>query len=161
MDIKFTPATEEDVENIYFGAKCVYEMFDPESAHDEKLMRTVYDDIIRHLVDCCAVKYRGVKVAYYCAATDDDCINVRYLYVESLFRGKGIGTAILRRCLSDTELPLKAQIHFANYHALSLFRHHGFADSGERTGRLHTYINRNESNGILNYDDVFVHRSEH
>ncbi|MBQ8171438.1 MAG: GNAT family N-acetyltransferase [Oscillospiraceae bacterium] len=156
MDIKFTTACSEDIDTIYCNAISVYEMFQPYMLFFEDFRFSIYNDIRNHLSDCHVVKYRGKKVAYYCLGELDGSIELRYLYVEEQHRFRGIATAIVRRCVSDTERPINAKVHFANYEVQSLLRHNGFVQTESSQDHIYNYVYKNDGTDRSCYADLMI-----
>ena len=156
MDIKFTPACSEDIETIYYNAISVYELFQPYMLHFEDFLFDIYNDIRNNLSDCRVIKHRGRKVAYYCLGEVDGCMELRHLYVEEAYRFKGIATTIVRRCVSDTELPIKAKVHFANYEVQSLLSHNGFVQTKSSLDHIYDYVYKNNGTDKSCYADLML-----
>ena len=156
MDIKFTSACSDDIEMIYCNALSVYELFQPYLLHFDDFKFDIFNDIRNHISDCHVVKYHGIKVAYYCLGEVNGAIELRYLYVEEPYRFKGIGTAIVRRCVSDTELPINAKVHFANYEVQSLLRHNGFVQNECPLDHTYNYIYKNDGTDRSCYADLML-----
>ncbi len=134
MELKFISASPDDIEDIYFAVKSVYEWFEPKSADIQPLLMNVYRRIKENIDSYTVVKLHGQKAAYYCLREKDGKAYIDDLYVRSDFRNLGIGTEIIYRCISQTEADIYTELHLANVMAVSLFRRMGFAEVRE-TGK--------------------------
>lgn len=127
MDLTYQPATTEDVPVIF--AQCC-ELVD--RYEDKSLI--CYDKVIAWLQNkietnigqyTCVVK-DGQKVAFYRLVPEDTVTELDDFYVLPGFRGKGIGSAILEKCISETENPLCLYVFQGNVRAVSFYKRHGF-----------------------------------
>ena len=67
----------------------------------------------------------GETAAFYRFVPDGDRMELDDLYVLPAFRGRGIGTAILRRCLAEGK-PVYFYVFNENARAVALYEREGF-----------------------------------
>ncbi len=126
FDFKFLKPDVEMTENVYLCTKAVIEQCMPPYYDKEPLLRASYNRIRSNLGSCMMVRLKGVRVAHYIFYPDGDGMVLDDIYVYEEFRNLGIGTAIVRRCISETERPISAVVYGDNICALRLFMRCGF-----------------------------------
>ncbi|MBE6888462.1 MAG: GNAT family N-acetyltransferase [Ruminococcaceae bacterium] len=131
MELKFITASHDDVEDIYFAVKSVYEWFEPKTSDIQPLLMNVYRYVRDNIGSYTVVKLHGQKAAYYCFREKDGKAYIDDLYVRSDFRNLGIGSEIIHRCISQTEADVNTELHSANVMAVSLFRRMGFTEAAK------------------------------
>ncbi len=129
MEFKFLPADEEDVTDIYMRVRTVMLTFEvgradaftlePEFVKQYKKIRSNYAEYK-------VLKYDGVKAGYYYFHAYKDGMMIEDIYIEQKFRYQGACSSILRRCISETEKPIYAEVYGTNVAALSILRKYGF-----------------------------------
>ena len=130
IDIKFTKADRSMIEDIYYTANSVVETYAPRDyymKHD--MMDAVYQRLKAKISDYTVVRYKGHDAAYFYMETGRDFAEIFDLYVFKDFRNLGLGTAIVRRCLTDTELPVIVKVFSDDIDAVRLFRRLGFVEA--------------------------------
>ena len=128
MNLTYEPATAVDIEPIYQSClKLIWEYEDLGSVDLSKVLPWV-----RRKLESCIDEYtrvldNGVLVAYYHFHPEEGKMELDDLYVLSEdHRGQGIGTAILEKCFSETELPIFLYVFQRNTRAVSLYERLGF-----------------------------------
>ncbi len=144
MELKYMNAELDDLEEIYSCLKEVLLFCEPCLADPETALMQLYRRIRDNIGAYTIVKRDEEKVAFLYFHEADGIMWVDDLYVFEPFRNNGIATMILRYCMSETELPMKAVIYSNNYPAVTLFRHHAFTISEWLDRRR--YIASNENN---------------
>ena len=128
MELTYTQASAADAEAIFALCKKLIDDYeDPALIDYEKVLAWV-----RRKIDTCIAEYtcvflEGEKVAYYRFHPEDGMMEMDDLYVLPGFRGRGIGTAILKKCLRDTDLPVMLFVFTRNTGAFRLYERMGFA----------------------------------
>ena len=131
MELIFDPARPEDAPVIFGFAKELIETYetDPELdlamalAWTKRKIEKRIDEYTRVLRD-------GQTVAYYRFVPDGARMELDDLYVLPAWRDKGIGTAILRRCLSQGK-PVYFCVFTGNVRAVALYEREGFRKVGD------------------------------
>ena len=143
MELKFVRASSEDIEDLYFRLKETLMYYQPYDNDLEPELTRIYKRLKTHISDYTLVKYRGEKAAYYYFHEENGKMRIDDLYVLQRFRGRGIGSSVLRRCMSETELPIIAELYDADIRSMSLFRHHAFLRTDQLTIRKCIMENKN------------------
>lgn len=128
MNLTYEPATAADIESIYQCClRLIWEYEDLGSIDLSKVLPWV-----RRKLESCIGEYTrvlsdGVLVAYYHFSPSDGKMELDDLYVlDQERRGQGIGTAILEKCFSETELPTFLYVFQRNVRAIALYERLGF-----------------------------------
>ncbi|MBE6901754.1 MAG: GNAT family N-acetyltransferase [Ruminococcaceae bacterium] len=140
FDYKFMRAPKDIVKDMYFGTKAVIQTFSLPYSDTEDLLYEAYDNIKANIDNCYIVKLFGQIAAHYMFRDDGDVAVLSDVYVYRNFRSHGVGTAIIRRCISDTEKPIVAYIHRTNISAMSLFKKHHFVITKEKDRLCRMYL---------------------
>lgn len=143
MELKYVPATLDDVDEIFSCLKEVLLLREPYLADPESALMQLYRRIKDNIAEYTLVKYNGERAAFFYFHKDGDMMKLEDIYVLQHLRYKGIATTILRRCMSETELPIKAEIYASDPYAVSLFRHHAFTLSEWLDKRRYVAVNQN------------------
>lgn len=143
MELKFVRASVEDIEELYFRLKEAVVTNQPYENDIEPELTCIYSRLKAHISDYTLVKYCGEKAAYFYFHEENGKMRLEDLYVFKHFRGRGIGSSILRRCMSETELPIIAELYNADFLAISLFKHHAFVRTGQLYSRKCIMENKN------------------
>ena len=144
MELKYVPATPDDVDEIFSCLKEVLLFREPYLADHENALMQLYRRIKDNITEYALVKYNGERAAFFYFHKDGDMMKLEDFYVFQHLRYKGIATAILRRCMSETERPIKAEIYASDPYAFSLFRHHAFKLSEWLDKRRYIAVNQND-----------------
>ncbi len=144
MELKYVPATLGDVDEIYFCLKEVLLFHEPYLSDPESAFMRLYRRIKDNISEYTLVKSNGEMAAFFCFRKDGDMMKLEDIYVFQHHRYKGIATMIIRRCISETELPIKAEIYANNPYAVLLFRHHAFVLSEWLDKRRYIAVNQND-----------------
>ena len=145
FDYKFLKAPHDIIEDMYFGTMAVIQTFSPPFDDNEEQLYAAYDRMKRNIDSCYIVKLFGSRAAHYMFSDLGDEMLISDIYVYHRFRYHGIGTAIIRRCISDTEKPIIAYVHSNNVGAFSLFRKLGFVVTEERNRLCRLYFSNDQS----------------
>ncbi|MGN1472912.1 MAG: GNAT family N-acetyltransferase [Eubacteriales bacterium] len=100
----------------------------------EKLQNIDYDAVLAwerkkvedNLKDYQRVLCNGKKVGYFRFCRVDNKMEIDDLYIFPCFRGQGIGTEIIRKCCSETTLPVFLYVFIQNVSAVALYKRLGF-----------------------------------
>ncbi len=144
MDIKFVSASEVDADDMYLRLKEVLTHYRPDLSDPDDELMVIYKRLRKHIGEYTLVKYRGEKVGFYYFHKDRNRMKIEDLYVYKRFRCRGVGTSILRRCMSDTEQPLYAEVYFNDIGVRSLFTHNAFIQTKRLNSRVVVMENMNK-----------------
>ena len=103
------------------------------------------DDVIRsqllqrqkhHTDDYILVRVRGQLAGFCCFYRDGGVMELHDLYILPEHRCCGLGTALLHRCISSTELPIQTYLYDADLFTASLFGKAGFRREASLTASV-------------------------
>ena len=125
--IEYFPATQQDISAIFDLAKALVDQYEDKSLIDyPKVIAWINRKIENNLSNYTCVCLNNHKVAYYSLSRCEDGYELDDFYVLPAYRGQGIGTKILEKCLADTQHQLFLYVFKSNYDAVSLYRRCGF-----------------------------------
>lgn len=125
--LDYSPATQEDISAIFHLAKALVDQYEDKNLIDyPKVVAWISRKIESNLSNYTCVRLNSRKVAYYALVKCEDGYELDDFYVLPLYRGQGIGTKILVKCLADTQHQLFLYVFKSNYGAVSLYRRYGF-----------------------------------
>lgn len=138
--IKFLPADPAQINDIYFCTKSVLDScLAPFDDTKESLLYRAYRRIKEKISCYKRVRLMGVNVAHYLFYDNGSECVLEDLYVYDGYVNMGIGSAIVQRCISETEKPIRAEVYGDNYPAMRLFKRMGFVEK-EQQGSCHVMI---------------------
>lgn len=128
--LTFAPAGEADIEPLFaFNRELILTYEDLSSidvdrvlAWVQRKLRVSIDEYQRAVLD-------GQTVGYFHFCRSGDEMELDDLYVLAPFRGRGIGTAILQKCLSEAKRPIFLYVFTRNAGARRLYRRMGFEEA--------------------------------
>lgn len=122
--LSFSASEPADVPVIFAQAKALIDAYEDLSAIDyEKVLSWTERKITAYIESYNCVWIDGEKCAYYRLSEDGELDDV---YVLPSFRGQGIGSAILKKCIEDSKAPLWLYVFKKNSAAIRLYRRFGF-----------------------------------
>lgn len=145
MELKFLRPAKDDAEQIYRFLANNFLYYNPDMVDTEPELMRIYRRVKDNIGSYRLVKYGGKMAAYYYFHEYKDMMRLDDIHVLPRFRNRGIGTAIVRRCLSETEQPICAEIYYHNVYAMSLFKHNGFIIMERIDARKCIVVNKNDS----------------
>ena len=126
MELTYSPARPEDAPVIFGFARELIERYETDPDLDlamaldwtrRKIEKRI-DEYTRVLAD-------GETAAFYQFVPDGDRMELDDLYVLPAFRGRGVGTAVLRRCVAQGR-PVYLYVFRENTRAIALYQREGF-----------------------------------
>lgn len=124
MHLTYETATNEDISVIFAQAKALVDAYEDRSAIDyDKVMGWMERKITKLVESYTRVRRDGQVCAYYRLTEDGELDD---LYVLSPFRGQGIGSAILDKCIREEKAPLWLYVFTENRRAIALYERFGF-----------------------------------
>lgn len=127
MKLQFAPATECDIERIYASNKELIDTYeDIENIDYEKVLKWVYKKIETCIEEYVAVSLKGKKVGYYHFYPSEGKMELDDLYIFPEFRSKGIGSAIIQKCMEESNSTIFLYVFAKNVRAIALYEKLGF-----------------------------------
>lgn len=127
MAIAFQPADEKDIDRIYALSKDLIDRYeDMETIDYDKVLVWVRRKITNHIGSYTRILSDGQQAGYYRLCPAGSMMELDDLYIFPEFQGKGIGTQVIRKCCSETNLPIMLYVFSRNTRALSLYTRLGF-----------------------------------
>ena len=124
MNVIYLPAETEDIDPIFTQAKHLIDTYEDIHAIDyDKVLAWVRRKIEENISQYTCAWCDGCKAAYYRLCDDGELDD---LYVLPAFRGRGIGSAILRRCIENGAKPMYLYVFTQNTGAIRLYERFGF-----------------------------------
>ncbi|MDD3921247.1 MAG: GNAT family N-acetyltransferase [Eubacteriales bacterium] len=126
-DIQYKPADDTDIEPVFEFSKALIEAYENTEAIDyPKALLWVRKKIETHIREYCCVYLGEKKIGYYYFHQSDGKMELDDLYILPQYRGMGIGTEILQKCLAETNLPVFLYVFVNNQRAVALYKRLGF-----------------------------------
>lgn len=128
MNLEFVPAESADIEVIFSMLKELIDTYeDLQSINYEKVLAWCRRQIEKHIDRYTCVLADGKKAGWYCfTPSDDGRMELDNFYILPEFRNRGIGTAVLNRCLAQTDKPIFLYAFLGNTRAIALYSRMGF-----------------------------------
>lgn len=143
LTLQYCPAEAEDVSTIFNQCEMLIRTYEDTDAIDlPKVLTWVENKIRANIHQYVCVKLNGCKVAYYRLDRSGAEMELDDFYVLPEFRGRGIGTQILRKCIENVDLPIYLYVFKKNTGAIRLYERLGFSVS-ESVGQTRLIMRRN------------------
>ena len=140
MNLQYAVAERSDVPVIFAQAKDLIDTYEDVDTIDyDKVLAWVRRKIETHIHEYRCVMADGEKCAYFRLCRDGELDD---LYVLPGFQNRGIGSAILRKCLEESENALYLYVFSQNTRAVSLYERFDFV-SCETVGRTRLIMRQN------------------
>ena len=125
MNLQYAIASGADIPVIFQQAKNLIDTYEDLSSIDyEKVLAWVRRKIETCISEYCRVAVNGKVCAYYRLCQDGELDD---LYVLPGFQSRGIGSAILEKCMLESENPLYLYVFSRNVRAISFYERFGFS----------------------------------
>lgn len=126
MQLTYEPARPEDAPVVFGFAKELIEAYETDPKLDlDMALAWTKRKIEKRIGEYTRVLRDGQTVAYYRFVPDGERMELDDLYVLPAWRNRGIGTAILRRCLAQGK-PIYFYVFTGNVRAVALYEREGF-----------------------------------
>ena len=126
MQLSYEPARAEDAPVIFGFAKELIERYETDPDLDlEMALGWTKRKIEKRIGEYTRVLWDGQTVAYFRFVPDGDRMELDDLYVLPEYRNRGVGTAVLRRCLAQGK-PIYFSVFTGNTRAVALYEREGF-----------------------------------
>ena len=126
MQLAYSSARPEDAPVIFNFARELIERYEADSDLDLHMaLDWTRRKIERRIGEYTRVLADGETAAFFRFVPDGERMELDDLYVLPAFRGRGIGTAILRRCVAAGK-PIYFYVFIGNTRAVALYEREGF-----------------------------------
>ena len=126
MQLTYEPARPEDAPVVFGFAKELIETYETDPKLDlDMALAWTKRKIEKRIGEYTRVLRDGQTVAYFRFVPDGDRMELDDLYVLPAWRNRGVGTAILRRCLAQGK-PIYFYVFTGNVRAVALYEREGF-----------------------------------
>ena len=131
MELTYSPARPEDALVIFGFAREMIETYETDPDLDLAMaLDWTRRKIEKRIGEYTRVLADGEVAAFFRFVPDGDRMELDDLYVLPAFRNKGIGTAILRRCVAQGR-PIFFYVFTKNSRAIALYEREGFRKAEE------------------------------
>ena len=142
MMLAYGTGRSADIPAIFAQAKALVDAYEDVSAIDyDWVMDWMARKITQKIGDYTRVTLNGELCAYYRLTEEGELDD---FYVLPSFRGRGIGSAILTKCIQESKAPLWLYVFTKNNRAIALYRRFGFVPA-EAVGQTRQIMRRMES----------------
>ena len=130
MPLSYVPATEEDIDVIFSMCKELIDTYEDVTQIDyEKVISWVERKISSHIREYTCVMLGTEKVGYFRLIPGKYETELDDFYILPEYRGKGIGTKVLSRCIAQTKMPIFLYVFRKNTGSIQLYSRMGFCVS--------------------------------
>ena len=127
MQLVYEPAGIEDAPAIFAFARELIETYETDPELDLAMaLDWMRRKIEKRIDEYTRVLWGGEVAAYYRFVPDGERMELDDLYVLPEYRKRGVGTAILRRCLAQGK-PVYFYVFTQNTRAVALYEREGFS----------------------------------
>ena len=146
MKLDFRPAQPEDIEPLFAFNRELIDAYEDKSLIDYgRVLAWVRRKLERHLSEYTCIWADGQKAGYFhFYPLDGKVMELDDLYLFPAFRGRGIGTEIIRACCrAAAGRPVVLYVFVRNTRAVALYRRLGFCVAAQPSTTR--YIMRREA----------------
>ena len=127
MKLLFEKATGSDIESIYEFNKYLIDRYENvQNIEYDKILSWVQRKIETYIEEYQRILFDGELAGYYRFHQDGDKMELDDLYIFPQYRNQQIGTAIIEKCLLETDLPVYLFVFIKNTKAVELYKRIGF-----------------------------------
>lgn len=143
MKLCYQPATHEDIPEIFTQCCELVDRYEDKSLiRYDKVIDWLRNKIEKNIEQYICVMLDSQKVAYYRLTDGKDLVELDDFYVLPPFRGIGIGSAILKKCIAESCKPVFLYVFEENVRAIAFYRKHGFVKLEQVSATRFTMICR-------------------
>lgn len=130
MTVTYMPCCSEDADSIFEMCREVVERYEDLTSIDpEKVLTWLQNKIKDNIRQYSRICVDGNTVGYYRLHREGNSTELDDFYILPQWRGKGIGSAVLKDCFAQVDGDIFLYVFTANLGAVRLYQRHGFAVS--------------------------------
>ncbi len=127
MSLNYEVATADDIESIYEFNEFLIESYeDLQNIEFDKVLNWVRRKIETYINEYQRIICNGELAGYFRFHQDGERMELDDLYIFPDYRNQQIGTRIVEKCLSETNLPVYLYVFVKNSKAVALYERLGF-----------------------------------
>ncbi|HBF37664.1 MAG TPA: N-acetyltransferase [Firmicutes bacterium] len=127
MNLTYAPAEKEDIEPLFQLNKDLIDRYENTSQIDySKVLLWVRSKIEKHIGEYTCIFEGRQKVGYYRFHSAKGKMELDDLFIFLPYQNQGIGSAIIRKCTAETDLPVFLYVFIQNSGTVSLYKKLGF-----------------------------------
>ncbi len=127
MKLTYVPATKNDIESLIQFNKELIDTYEDKTLIDyTKVLEWVHHKIENHIHDYSRIIKEDQIVGYVHFYEFEDKMELDDLYIFPAFRNQGIGTEVIKKCLSETNRDVMLYVFNKNVRAYALYQKLGF-----------------------------------
>lgn len=127
MKLTYVPATKNDIESLIQFNKELIDTYEDKTFIDyTKVLEWVHHKIENHIHDYSRIIKEDQIVGYVHFHEFEDKMELDDLYIFPAFRNQGIGTEVIKKCLSETNQDVMLYVFNKNVRAYALYQKLGF-----------------------------------
>lgn len=127
MKLEYCGAERSDVEQIFQMSRENIDSYEDIKAIDyEKVLAWMRRKIENCISEYVCIFCDGEKAGYYRVHFENGKSELDDLYLAPAFQDRGIGTAVITKCLAETGKPVFLYVFTRNVRAMALYCHLGF-----------------------------------
>lgn len=135
MRLEYRAAELSDADCIFRMAKQIIDDYEDAKAIDyAKVLAWVRRKIEKCIGEYVCVFCDGEKAGYYRLHPENGKLELDDLYILPPFQNRGVGTAVLEKCLAEADCPIFLYVFTRNERAVALYCRKGFQVT-ERVGK--------------------------
>ena len=148
MRLNFTRASKEDIDEICALADDVIVRYEDFNTIDrEKALGWTHMSISQNIKRFAVIRADGHKAGYLLMTPGNGRYEINHLYILPYYQNKGIGTAVIRQCIKETEGNLQVYVFTGDLSTYGVFESLGFKTQEvyHRTRYLMVYAGHEEN----------------
>ena len=128
MNLTYQAATNADIDALYEWNRRLISAYETDPSADmDRILRWVRRKLETSIAEYTSILDDGEPVGYYrFFRNEDGAYELDDLYVTPAAQSRGIGTAVLQRCLDSVTAPVYLYVFIRNTRAVALYRRLGF-----------------------------------
>lgn len=127
MDLTFAPAAGSDIDTIYNLSKALIDQYETLQSIDyDRVLEWVRRKIETNLGTYTCIFLDGQKAGFFRLCPNDGMMEIDDLYILPEFQNRGLGTAVIKKCCAENNLPVMLYVFTRNTGAFALYQRLGF-----------------------------------